>query len=124
MYAIIRNFLKAAGIFGALIAAEGTSRLAGFVGSLGGGDAAFYYAILLISVLAAGIILSSFWKDPSSLVKWLTTGALTFSFSILLIAPAFGATQQAAFGLALATLGTIVLRTKSRDQENSNRGVG
>lgn len=114
----LRKIAYGAGFCGALLAAEGLNRLGGFVATMGGEDTPFYMAFLLVSVVAAGIFLLSFFKDIPYIVKRLLSLALFVSGGLMLEGPALPVSEQIALGLFVAALATFAIPKPSREEEN------
>ncbi len=114
----LRKVIYGAGFCGALLAMEGLNRLGGFVAAIGGEDAPFYMAFLLVSVIAAGIFLLSFFKDIPYIVKRLLSLALFVSGGLMLEGPALPVSEQIELGLFIAALATFAIPKPAREEEN------
>ena len=110
---MIRKLILIVGILGALAAAEGLNRFGGLVSAFGGSDAPFYMAMLIFSVLGAGVLLLALVGKSSRAVKWITFVVFVGSVVLMLNAPAFPVNIQILFGLAVAAGATLWIRGAS-----------
>ena len=58
------------GILGALAAAEGLNRFGSFVSAFDGADASFYMAMLVISVIGAGVLQFGLFHKSNKIMRW------------------------------------------------------
>ena len=115
----MRKLLKGFGLAGALIAMEGSIRLANVVAAFRGGDAVFYFGIAAISIFAAGVLLISFAKQLPSVLKWFLFVLLLLCAFVLFNAPGFGAVLQAMIGIIIAIIGVLALEGKNKTNTNN-----
>ncbi len=110
----MRKFLGFIGLIGALFAAEGLNRLSTFVGAFRGADAPFYTGMLLISVVAAGVLLVSLFQRVVGWLKWLTALALIGSAVLMGSAPSLPVTEQVLGGIVVALVGVFAVSTAKK----------
>ena len=109
---LMRKLIVVVGLVGALLAAEGLTRLSSLAGAFSGGDAPFYIAMLIISVVAAGVLLVSLFRPIAGWVKGLSLFGLICSAGLMVLVQNFPVSQQVLIGvvLALVTLATPRLK--------------
>ena len=95
------------GIIGSLAAAEGLNRFGSMVSVLDGADAPFYMAMLMVSVLGAGVLLLALAGKSSRAVKWTMVALLADCIALMLNAPSLPANEQTVIGLIVA-IGAIL----------------
>ena len=110
---MIRKLILVAGILGALAAAEGLNRFGGLVSAFGGADAPFYMAMLVASVIGAGVLLLALVGKSSRAVKWITFAVFVGSITLMANAPGFPVSVQIIFGLIVAAGATLWIRPAS-----------
>ena len=105
---MFRKLILICGILGSLAAAEGLNRFGSLVAAFDGADAPFYMAMLLVSVLGAGVLLLALAGKSSRAVKWITFALFAGCIVLMLNAPSFPVNVQIFIGLIVvagATLG-------------------
>jgi uncharacterized membrane protein YeaQ/YmgE (transglycosylase-associated protein family) len=106
------------GILGALAAAEGLNRFGSFVSAFDGADSPFYMAMLVISVIGAGVLLLGLFNKSNKIVKWVMFVLLFGCIGLMFNAPNLPVNMQIIIGLVVATVATIFIRTKSKIKES------
>lgn len=117
---LLRRIMAVIGIIGTLLAAEGLSRFGSFVGALGGSDTLFYQLFLLVSLIAAGVLLLAVFGVVNPVIKWLTIALTIVSILMLLPAPALPVVMQAISGLVVAALALIFVRRRPKQPDSAN----
>ena len=104
------------GILGALAAAEGLNRFGSFVSAFDGADSPFYMAMLVISVIGAGVLLLGLFNKSSKIVKWLIVVLLLGCTGLMFNAPNLPVNIQIIFGLVITAIATIFIGTKPKEK--------
>ena len=107
---MFRKLILIIGILGALAAAEGLNRFGGLVAAFDGADAPFYMAMLVVSVIGAGVLLMGLVGKSSRVVKWITFAVFIACIALMANAPAFPVNVQIIFGLIVAAGATVFIR--------------
>ena len=106
------------GILGGLAASEGLNRFGSFVSAFDGADSPFYMAMLVISVIGAGVLLLGLFNKSNKIVKWVMVVLFLGSTGLMFNAPNFPVNMQIIIGLVVAAVATIFIRTKSKTKES------
>ena len=102
------------GILGALAAAEGLNRFGSFVSAFDGADSPFYMAMLVISVIGAGVLLLGLFNKSNKIVKWVMVVLFLGSAGLMLNAPNLPVNMQIIIGLVVAAVATGLIKTKTK----------
>lgn len=105
------------GILGALAAAEGLNRFGSFVSAFDGADSPFYMAMLVISVIGAGVLLLGLFNKSNKIVKWVMVVLFLGSAGLMLNAPNLPVNMQIIIGLLIAAVATALMKTKGKTKE-------
>ena len=105
------------GILGALAAAEGLNRFGSFVSAFDGADSPFYMAMLVISVIGAGVLLLGLFNKSNKIVKWVMVVLFLGSAGLMLNAPNLPVNMQIIIGLLIAAVATAFMKTKGKTKE-------
>lgn len=107
---MFRKLILLCGILGALAAAEGLNRFGSLVSAFDGTDAPFYMAMLVISVLGAGVLLLALVGKVGRMVKWVTVALFAGCIALMLNAPSFPVNVQIVVGLLAAAGAAMWIR--------------
>lgn len=107
---MFRRLILISGILGSLAAAEGLNRFGALVSAFEGADAPFYVAMLMVSVLGAGVLLLALAGKSSRAVKWVTVALFAGCLALMLNAPSFPVNVQIFIGLTVAAGATLWIR--------------
>ena len=110
---MFRNLVLIFGILGSLAAAEGLNRFGSLVAAFDGADAPFYMAMLVVSVLGAGVLLLGLAGKSNRPVKWITFTLFVGCIVLMLNAPSFPVNVQIFIGLIVAAGATMWIRPTS-----------
>ncbi len=113
---MINKIVTVVGILGALVAAEGLNRFGGLVSALGGGDAPYYMAMLVLSVISAGVLLLGLFNKSHAILKWIVVVLLSGSTGLMFVAPALPVNIQIIIGLGVAAVAAIFMRTRTGEK--------
>ena len=103
------------GILGALAAAEGLNRFGSFVSAFDGADSPFYMAMLVISVIGAGVLLLGIFNKSNKIIKWVMVILFLGSAGLMLNAPNLPVNMQIIIGLVVAAVATSFIRMKKEN---------
>jgi hypothetical protein len=113
---VIRKVLLVIGILGSLAAAEGLNRFGSFVSAFDGADSPFYMAMLVISVIGAGVLLLGLFNKSNKIVKWVMVLLFLGSAGLMLNAPNLPVNMQIIIGLVVAAIATGFIGTKPKEK--------
>ena len=105
---MFRKLILIVGFLGLLAAAEGLNRFGALVSAFEGADAPFYMAMLVVSVLGAGVLLLALAGKSNRTVKWITLALFAGCIVLMLNAPSFPVNVQIFIGLIAAAGATLV----------------
>jgi len=117
---VVIKIVLVVGILGAIAAVEALNRFGGFVSALGGGDAPYYSAMLIIAAIGAVVLMAALFNKSHSILKWVMVILLLGSAGLMFNAPfwyesktmSFPVNIQIIVGLIVAMLATAFIKTK------------
>ena len=99
-----------------LVGAGGFNRFGSFVSAFDGADSPFYMAMLVISVIGAGVLLLGLFNKSNKIVKWLMVVLLLGCTGLMFNAPNLPVNIQIIFGLVITAIATIFIGTKPKEK--------
>ena len=75
-------------------------------------------AMLVISVIGAGVLLLGLFNKSNKIIKWVMVVLFLGSAGLMLNAPNFPVNMQIIIGLVVAAVATMCIRTKSKTKES------
>ena len=106
----MRKILLIVGALACAVAGEGLVRIASFVSAFGGGDAPFYYAVLLFMAFAAVVFILTTVGKAGRGMKYAMIGGLILSGLVMSAAPALPVNVQVFASIGVALLCAFAIR--------------